>query len=260
MKPQLKTSFGRFAKEYQKYRRSYDPKLYELLFSLLPKIQPNQKVAILDIGSGTGKSTEPLLQTGRENLAVIGLDPDDRMLDEARLSAQKQKLPIVYLKGKAENLPFEKGTFDSAISGAAFHWYGNKKTVTGVRKILKKAGVFFIFWAQFIDTDKPTIGEEIYVKYKWKTISQKFRKPEFIKHLLSQGGFERIQIVKIPFTEKKTPAYIIGNLKTNSSYSLLSPKQQKDFVREMTKAYKTALGGKKFVTDKLELLVCYAFN
>lgn len=253
----IETSFGVFAKGYQKYRRTYDKRLYKLLFSLIPV----GDAAILDIGCGTGKSTEPLLQyAGPRKISVTGIDPDEQMLREARLSAKKKKLPIVYIRGEAAKLPFKKGTFDATIAGAAFHWFGNARSLIKIKGVLKDGGVFVVFWAQFVKRKKSAIGSNIYGKYKWTGIPQKFRGQTYVSELLSKAGFRNVKEAKIGFTEKKTLSQIMGVMKTNSSYSMMSPKTRKAFMGEMTRAYREAMGKNKTVTDRLKLLICYGFK
>ncbi len=258
MKPsKQKISFGLVAKEYQKYRRSYDPKLYDLLFSLLP----DKELKFLDIGCGTGKSTEPIFRAaGERKISVIGVDPDKAMLHEARLSAKKKKLPIEYVQGTAEDLPFVESTFDAIISGAAFHWFGSKRTVGKIKNILKTDGVFMVFWTQYVRTNKPAIGSRLYEKYNWRGIPKKFRGQKYVVGLLKEIGFKKVKKVSIPFTEKLTIPQVIGTLKTNSSYALMSPKVKQKFVKEMMAAYKEALGKNKYDINDLQLRICYGFR
>ena len=254
---QQKRSFGLVAKEYQKYRRSYDPKLYRLLFSLLPQAE----LTILDIGCGTGKSTEPLLlEAGKRKVSVVGVDPDEAMLREARLSAKKKKLSIEYIKGNAESLPFKRENFDCVISGTAFHWFGNKRAIKKIKTSLRERGIFFVFWTQRVRSNKPTIGSELYKKYKWRGIPRKFREQRYVCALLAEAGFKNVKKVTIPFLEKKTIPEIIGNLKTISSYVLMSSSAKKQFIKEITKAYERALGEKRYNVNKLELRICYGFK
>jgi len=215
----------------------------------------------LDIGCGTGKSTEPLIETGRgRRVTVVGVDPDEAMLHEARLSAKKKRLPIEYIQGSAERLPFAKESFDAAVSGAAFHWFGNKDAMTEIKNVLKENGVFIIFWAQYIKSSKPTIGAKLYEKYDWKGIPQKFRSQKFVSELLVGAGFKNVEETTVVFSERQTIAQSIGNLKTNSSYILMSPQTKNRFIGEMTKAYKIALGKNKSEVNSLELRICYGFK
>jgi ubiquinone/menaquinone biosynthesis C-methylase UbiE len=255
-KSQQKIAFGRVAKDYQKYRPTYDPRFYKLLFSLVP----GKELDILDLGCGTGKSTEDLVTpSGKRRVAVMGIDPDEAMLREARLSAKKQRLPITYLQGTAEKLQF-KNQFNAIISGSAFHWFGNKKSLARIKNALKENGVFVVFWRQTLKLNKPTIGRNLYVKYKYQGIPDPFRDQEFVSSLLISAGFKHVARSAITFSEKKTIAETIGMLKTNSAYALMSSAVKKQFVKEMTEAYRAALGNKKFDSNKLELRICYGFK
>ena len=125
-----KQSFGSVAREYKKYRGSYNTQLYKFIFSLLKKDQKN--VSILDLGCGVGNSTEPLYSMAKKlklNSEIVGCDPDAQMLAQGRTSAKKNKLPISYIVGSAEKLPFKKDQFDFIVSGAAFHWFAKNKTL-----------------------------------------------------------------------------------------------------------------------------------
>lgn len=260
MRTELKnraTAFGVFAKDYQKYRRSYDRRLYKLLFSVLK----NKEVSILDVGCGTGKSTEPVLtNAGDHKVTLSGIDPDEAMLGEARKSAKKNKLSIEYLQGKADKLPFEKETFDAVISGAAFHWFGDKRSMAQIRKVLKTGGVFFVFWTQYVKSNKPVIGSDIYKKYSWKVIPKKFRAQAYVSGLLTSAGFRNVNEAMIAFSEKTSIEGSLGLIKTNSTYSMMSPATRKSFMREMTAAYKKAIGTKKAFINKEELRICYGFK
>ena len=215
----------------------------------------------MDIGCGTGKSTEPLLlEAGKRKVSVVGVDPDEAMLREARLSAKKKKLSIEYIKGNAESLPFKRENFDCVISGTAFHWFGNKRAIKKIKTSLRERGIFFVFWTQRVRSNKPTIGSELYKKYKWRGIPRKFREQRYVCALLAEAGFKNVKKVTIPFLEKKTIPEIIGNLKTISSYVLMSSSAKKQFIKEITKAYERALGEKRYNVNKLELRICYGFK
>ena len=228
-----------------------------MLYSLLPK----EELSILDLGCGTGKSTEPLIFNAKNReVSVIGADPDKAMLNEARLSAKKKKLPITYIRASAEKLPFKKEEFDAVISGAAFHWFGTVPTIKKIKKVIKSNGVIFIFWAQYIHSSKGAIGADLYRKYNWKAIPLKFRAHKYVADLLIKSGFKKVKKVTIPFTEKMSIPEAIGNMKTNSSFVLLPPKLQKQFAKEMTRAYKVAMKGRKYEVNNLELRICYGIK
>lgn len=249
-----KQSFGSVAKEYQKYRRYYDPKLYKLLSSLIKQSDPK----ILDLGSGTGKSTIPLLKI-KNNAEVIGCEPDPLMLNEANIFARKFKLPVTYKKGSAERLPFKEMEFDVVTSGTAFHWFATNKALKEIKRVLKPKGLLFIFWTMDKKSDKPTIGVNLYKKYGWKAVPSKLRDLGFIEELFKKNGIAKVKTLKIPYIGKYTLQEYVGGLKTGSGYALMKPRQKIGFVKEMSAAFKKEVKGKAYRVNR-EICVCYGLT
>jgi ubiquinone/menaquinone biosynthesis C-methylase UbiE len=252
-----KQVFGNVAKEYKKFRGNYNQKLFKLITSLLEKNK--HTISILDLGCGVGNSTEPLvkeLKKMKTNFSIIGCDPDNEMLTVARKSALKEKLPITYIQGIAEKLPFIKNQFDLIFSGAAFHWFATKKALKEISTALNNGGIYLVFWTQNRPDKKPIVGAELYKKYNWKGIPKQWRDPQNVQNLLRESGFKNVQITTIPYTEKLTIPETVGLMKTSSGYALLSPAQQKEIVKELTKEYKHILGTKLNII-KQDIYVCY---
>jgi ubiquinone/menaquinone biosynthesis C-methylase UbiE len=256
-----KQSFGVVAKEYKKFRGSYNSDLYKAIFSLV-KNDKSKVVSILDLGCGVGNSTEPLIKMARKlgiKASVVGCDPDVKMLREAKKSAKKNNLPIEYISGSAEKLPFESQKFDLVTSGLAFHWFATRKAMKEVRRTIKKKGVYLIFWIQYVKTKQGPIGQELFKKYKYKGIPSKLRDPKNVKKIFTNAGFSKVRTLKIPFVEKKTIEEMIGLQKTNSTYALLLSEDRKKFIIEMTNEYKKSLGKSKLVLSQ-EINICYGIN
>ncbi|MCP4021803.1 MAG: class I SAM-dependent methyltransferase [Desulfobacteraceae bacterium] len=76
---------------------------------MIDLLSPKKGQRILDIGCGTGKSLEPLMEKG---LNLTGIDPSQYMLDAA---SKKIKQKADLHKAFAEDLPFEDNAFDSAV-------------------------------------------------------------------------------------------------------------------------------------------------
>jgi len=249
-------SFGLAVKQYQKYRASYDLRIYRLFASLLGKT--NKQYKFLDIGCGTGKSTEPLVKFFKK-AEIVGCDPDEKMLGEARLSAKKLKLPISYIKAKAEKLSFEDNYFDAIISGTAFHWFDEKKSLEKIKIILKKGGAFFVFWNSFFRTDKPVVGAEVYKKYGWELpISKKGEDIE--PALFKKSGFLKVKTKTFLLTKRRLIKEAINEIKTYSTYLSFSEKKKKYFIKEITEAYEKEYGNKKYFMERRESFVCYGFK
>ena len=259
-----KKSFGKLAEDYQKYRKPYNPKIYKKFFSLIKK--SDKGIRILDIGCGTGKSTEPLITEApsklRKSLKVIGCDHDPLMLRYARAGADKNGLPIEYVSGKAEKLPFKSGQFDAVIAGTAFHWFANKKAFLEIKRVLKPGGFFLAFWKgpTKINTKGKWVGREVYDKYKCTSVIKLWRNIDRTKKLFQSGGFKRFKSFNVFETQKDSVNDLIGAHRSNSKYAVLSPRNRKGFIKEMTIAYKKALGKKKYFVSKRESTACYAFK
>ena len=259
-----KKSFGKLAEDYQKYRKPYDSKIYKKFFSLIKKL--NGDINILDIGCGTGKSTEPLLTEAPKkfikNLEVIGCDHDLLMLKYARSSADKKNLPIKYIFGKAEKLPFKDESFDAVIAGTAFHWFADRKAFSEIKRILKTGGFFFDFWKGPTDTTikGKWVGQEVYDKYKCTSVIKMWRNIDRTKKLFNSAGFKKFNSFSVFEVQKDSIEELIGDHRSKSKYAALSPGDRNGFIKEMTAAYKKALGRKKLFVSKRESTVCYAFK
>jgi SAM-dependent methyltransferase len=81
------------------------------------ELKPGMKV--LDVACGTGNQSIPAARTGAQ---VTGLDIAPNLLAQARLRATEERLPIEFIEGDAEELPFDDASFDAVFSmfGAMF--------------------------------------------------------------------------------------------------------------------------------------------
>jgi SAM-dependent methyltransferase len=75
---------------------------------MLGMLAPNAGESVLDIGCGTGASSQPLLEEG---LDVTGIDPSPYMLD---IMAETLGDRVSLYRGVAEDLPFDDNSFNHA--------------------------------------------------------------------------------------------------------------------------------------------------
>ena len=74
---------------------------------------------VLDVATGSGNAA---LAAARRGCDVVGIDYVPSLLERGRIRAEAEHLPVDFLEGDAENLPFPDASFDAVTSiyGAMF--------------------------------------------------------------------------------------------------------------------------------------------
>ncbi len=75
---------------------------------------------VLNVGCGAGREAVALRQRGFE---VVGIDPAERMVEEARRVAGEKGLPIAFSVRSATDLGEDLGRFDAIVFSAAVYSY-----------------------------------------------------------------------------------------------------------------------------------------
>lgn len=96
---------------------------------------------VLDVGCGGGLLSEAFAAMGCE---VTGIDRSLPTLAAARSHAEKSGLPILYLEGSAESLPFDARQFDIVCCCDVLEHVDDPATVVGeIARVVKPGGIFF---------------------------------------------------------------------------------------------------------------------
>jgi ubiquinone/menaquinone biosynthesis C-methylase UbiE len=251
----FKKQFGNEAKNYSKYRRPYPDELYVLLFSLMPKEQGK----VLDVGCGTGKSTEPLVNSGLE---IHGCDHDSLMIEEAKEQAQKKNLRIEYVVADTERLPFPDGYFDVVTIGTALHFFVNEAAVQELKRVLKPKGLLFVYWTLTTKEipEEDEIPGSIYRKYNWIKIPSELRDLKYISEFFDKGGLQKISTKRMPITYTTTVEERVGLQTTSGTFELLSEEDKKLFLEEVRHVLMQKLGDRPHFTLHEEIQVCWGFK
>lgn len=97
---------------------------------------------VLELGIGTGRNL-PLYPAAVNYL--IGIDPDEAMLRQARRRAGKASFPVELLLASAEDLPFEEDSFDVVVGTLVFCTISDPpQALREVRRVLKPRGEFHL--------------------------------------------------------------------------------------------------------------------
>ncbi|HWX24923.1 MAG TPA: methyltransferase domain-containing protein [Vicinamibacteria bacterium] len=130
-----RTRFSATVDAYERYRPSYPAGLVDWILEE-SGVPPKGRVA--DVGCGTGISARLFAERGLE---VVGIDPNEEMLDRARQAGGAR-----FLRGDAAATGLETGAFDLVTSGQAFHWFPTEPTLAEFSRILKPGGSCAVFW------------------------------------------------------------------------------------------------------------------
>ncbi len=96
--------------------------------------------SIIDIGSGVGLSSEPLLKSYTESNLIMY----DHSVDALKNSVIDENERVNIVCGEFKSLPFENDSFDIVFSSSSLHWEDDiNLSFSEIYKILKPGGLFF---------------------------------------------------------------------------------------------------------------------
>ena len=96
---------------------------------------------ILDLGCGTGRFSEGLAT--RFSARVVGIDPSEKMLEQAR--RKRRQDGVHYERGTAEAIPLTDGAVDMIFMSMSFHHFTDRdRAARECRRVLRPDGTVVI--------------------------------------------------------------------------------------------------------------------
>jgi ubiquinone/menaquinone biosynthesis C-methylase UbiE len=130
--PEPARSFGSVAAAYDRARPTYPREAAAWLVG-------DQPVTVLELGAGTGKLTEVLVDLGHD---VHATDPDEQML-----AVLRERLPDVRTSvAAAEEIPAPDTSYDVVVVAQAFHWFDHDRALPEIARVLKPGGRLAVVW------------------------------------------------------------------------------------------------------------------
>lgn len=184
----LEWTFDTVASTYEKLRPGYVNELYLTLFDYIPI---NENSNVVEVGSGGGQATAPILMTGCQLTAVEYGEQFSELLKDKFKKYQKFSV----ITGKFEDTVFEDNIFDLVFSASAFHWVPEKIGYEKVFSMLKNGGVFARFANHpYRDKGNPALSQEIDEIYDQYYNKYYNKKRETISEYTEQQAKERAMI------------------------------------------------------------------
>ena len=136
------TSFDEIAGEYGRFRPGYPPQLLEPPTHLaLGAHGPD--ALLVDVGSGTGISTQLLRRVAGCGPRIVGIEPSTKMRAEAKRIAAAP-LNITYRAGRAEALPIASGKAALVLTAQSVQWFDRPAFLAEAARVLRPAGLLVV--------------------------------------------------------------------------------------------------------------------
>jgi ubiquinone/menaquinone biosynthesis C-methylase UbiE len=156
-------------------------------------------MTFLDLGCGTGWAVRFVSKLVNENGKFIGIDISGGMIEKAIINARRFK-NVSFLKASAEELPFERESFDSILCTNSFHHYLHPDIVMAeIFRVLKTHGRIYIL--DVTSDDRFISWINSLVKKKEKAHVSFYRTSEY-KNMFLKSGLKHIESKKINYPLK----------------------------------------------------------
>ena len=254
---ELGATFDTEASKYDKMRPGYADELFQAIFEYV-KIGEGSRV--VEVGSGSGQATLPVLKTGCELTSVEYGENFSRILMEKFGGYKGFKV----ITGKFEDVDLEDDAYDLVFSATAFHWVPEEIGYPKVYSALKPGGAFARFAnrprnsqnAPELAAEINALYEEYYNKaYDIKSGTKKWfteEKAKEISQIPAKYGFTDITY-KLFYRERVfTADEYIQLLGTYSDHIAIEETIRNEFFSNIAAAINRH-GGKIIISDTMDL-------
>ena len=130
--PSHALSFGAVADTYDRSRPGYPREAVEWLVG-------KRASTVVELGAGTGKLTDVLLDLGHD---VLATDPLEEMLAHLLLRRPDTRVATA----PAEQIPAATRSVDTVVAAQAFHWFDAQPALREIARVLKPEGRVALVW------------------------------------------------------------------------------------------------------------------
>lgn len=95
--------------------------------------------SVIDLGSGTGKFSSLLVQSGAQ---VLGVEPVAAMREQFARSHPA----LTQYEGTGHAIPLETASVDAVLRAQAFHWFATAQALAEIHRVLRPGGKLGLVW------------------------------------------------------------------------------------------------------------------
>lgn len=204
--------------------RDHGPEFLDLWMNVIAAHTKEQRVqTILDLGCGTGRFSKALAV--RFDAEVIGIDPSDKMLEQARSKPSDAR--IRYKHGRGESIPLPDNSVDLVFMSMIFHHFDNPALAAReCRRVLRDGGTVFLRAGT-----RERTSTYPYVEFFPESVSileQRLPSNTFVREVFEGAGLRMITLDVV--TQEIAPSYAayVEKLEAGAD-SVLASLTQRDF-------------------------------
>jgi SAM-dependent methyltransferase len=194
-------SFDTVSDMYDLYRPAYSSNLIDSILSITNIPLTGQ---ILEVGSGTGKTTSLFAQKG---FTIHCIEPGEN-LNKVAIRKMQYFPRVSFEQVRFEDWKEDNNRFDLLISAQAFHWVDPKIGYCKAASALKPNGHIALFWNMYIGFNGPLESEinKVYQERVPELAQQREVTEKVIKQreeaIRSSGLFSFININRFNWSER----------------------------------------------------------
>lgn len=240
-----RAGFSQEPDRYDRGRPEYPSGVVELLGDLFGL---KASSVLVELGAGTGKFTQRLVDAG---LRPIAVEPIRAMREELR----RRKLPTTILGAVAERLPFRDDCLEAVVAAQAFHWFALDRALPELARVLKLWGGVGLVWN--VRDDRVRWQRELTrLLDEYRSGTPTHHTKAWTRAFARSPAFETISVRSFHHDQPMDDARLVDRVSSVSFIALLPPERRaelleraRDVAREAPRDPETGLYAMRYRTD-----------
>lgn len=209
----MSTNFGAAAEDYAMYRAGFPDSFFD---RLARSGLHGEGSTVVDVGTGTGTLARGFARRGAR---VIGIDPDERLLQQARRLDAATCVAVEYKVGTAEQMPLADASADIVTAGQCWHWFAGPQAAAEFARIVEPGGHVVVAHFDWLPWPGNVVEatERLIMQFnpRWHFGGGNGFHPESVPHLYA-AGFRDFESFSYDLDVPYTPAAWRGRIRASA--------------------------------------------